>query len=128
LALNLLVDYIEPFTYLAENPKTIDEIIESTLDTQQSGKYVQNFFEALLKKALSGARGSGAGTTSTSENEKSKKLKPNIIIGWFDIWIDAYLKAMASPNETLRDSVCTMITPIVIKINKNSLPLILSTV
>lgn len=74
LALNLLVDYIEPFAYLAENPKTIDEIIESTLDTQQSGKYVQNFFEALLKKALSGARGSGAGTISTSENEKSKIL------------------------------------------------------
>jgi hypothetical protein len=51
-----------------------------------------------------------------------------INLGWFDIWIDAYLKAMASPNETLRDSVCTMITPIVIKVNKNSLPLILSTV
>ena len=73
LALNLLVDYIEPYAYLAENPQTIDEIIESTMDTQQSGKYVQNFFEALLKKALSGARGSGAGTTSSSENEKSKK-------------------------------------------------------
>ena len=34
LALNLMVDYIEPFAYLTENPKTIDEIIESTLDTQ----------------------------------------------------------------------------------------------
>lgn len=34
---------------------------------------------------------------------------------------------MRSANETLRDAVCTLITPIVIKINKNSLPLILAT-
>ena len=30
-------------------------------------------------------------------------------------------------NESLRDAVCAQITPIVIKINKNSLPLILAT-
>lgn len=131
LALNLMVDYIEPYTYLAENPQTIDEIIESTLDNQQSGKYVQNFFEALLKKALSGARGSGAGTISSSENEKSNKSSVYSLtnnIEWFEIWIDAYLKAMRSTNDLLRDSVCTLITPIVIKVNKNSLPLILATV
>jgi hypothetical protein len=63
-----------------------------------------------------------------ARTKRVRHFKPNISIGWFDIWIDAYLKAMASPNETLRDSVCTMITPIVIKVNKNSLPLILSTV
>jgi len=34
---------------------------------------------------------------------------------------------MLSPkNEALRDGVCTQVTPIVIKINKNALPLILA--
>ena len=118
LALNLMVDYIScPYEYLEQNPQTIKEIIESTLDTQQSGKYVLNFFEAMLKKALSGARGSGLGTVSSAENEKR----------WFDLWINHYLDAMlSSDNEALRDGVCTQITPIVIKINKNALPLILA--
>lgn len=35
---------------------------------------------------------------------------------------------MQSSNDKLRNSVCTLITPIVIKINKNSLPYILSLV
>jgi hypothetical protein len=113
-----MVDYIPcPYEYLEQNPHTINEIMDSTLDTQQSGKYVLNFFEAILKKALSGARGNGQGTVSSAENEKR----------WFDIWINQYLEAMMNPkNEALRDGVCTQVTPIVIKINKNALPLILA--
>ena len=72
-----------------------------------------NFFEAMLKKALLAGRSSGQ-----ADHEKK----------WFDIWIDAYLEALRSPNESLRDSVCTLITPLVIRVNKNSLPLILSMV
>ena len=34
LALNLMVDYLEPYSYLEENPETMSEIIDSTLDTQ----------------------------------------------------------------------------------------------
>lgn len=108
LALNIMVEYLEPFSYLAEHPSIVRDVIESTVESVTSGKYVINFFEAFLKKALS--RG----------NKDSEKR-------WFDIWIEEYLRALRSTNEDLRDAVCTLITPIVIKVNKNSLPLILST-
>ena len=63
LALNLIVDYVEPYTYLTEHPNTVKEIIDSTIDTTLNGKYQLNFFESLLKKALNRV---------SSESEKSK--------------------------------------------------------
>ena len=76
-----------------------------------------NFFESLLKKAL--------GNTVEQEQSKLYNFK---VLGWFSIWIDQYLSGLKSQNEQLRDSICNLITPIVIKINKNSLPFILSSV
>lgn len=108
LALNLMVDYLEPYSYLESHPSTVKEVLESATDTLTNGKYVLNFFEALLKKAL---------TRSSPEVEQR----------WFAIWVDEYLSALRSPHEALRDAVCALITPIVIKLNKNSLPLILAT-
>ena len=63
LALNLMIDYIEPYTYLAEHQDAVKEIIESTLDIGNNGKYVLVFFETILKKAL---------VRSSPEAEKSK--------------------------------------------------------
>jgi hypothetical protein len=77
LALNLMVDYLEPFSYLAEHPHTVKEIIDSTVESVSSGKYVLNFFETFLKKAL---------TSASKDSEKR----------WFDIWIDEYLRALRS--------------------------------
>ncbi len=62
LALHLLVEYINPIEYIKENPQTIKDVIRSTTETLQNGKYVLNFFEALLKKAL--------GRTEESERGK----------------------------------------------------------
>jgi hypothetical protein len=67
-----------------------------------------------------------------SPAKKPKRVRKPLLevldVEWFDLWINEYLLALCSDDEGLRDSVCTLITPIVIKINKNSLPLILSTV
>jgi hypothetical protein len=51
LALNSLIDYIEPQSYINENPGMMREMMESSKQTATSGKYVINFFESLLKKA-----------------------------------------------------------------------------
>lgn len=51
LGLNLIIDYVDPFTYIEENPNAIKEIMESTVEAVTTGKYVVNFFETLLKKA-----------------------------------------------------------------------------
>jgi hypothetical protein len=52
LEMKLLIDFIEPWAYISERPGIVKEIIESTIESVTSGKYVLNFFEALLKKAL----------------------------------------------------------------------------
>ena len=117
IALNLAIDYIDIFKFLQENPRIIKDVIDSTLETNMIGKYVLNFFENLLRAAKS----------KCAEHEKCNFLII-IILEWFDIWIDEYLEGMKSPHEKLRNSVCTLITPIVIKINKSSLPYILSLV
>lgn len=52
LALNIMVDYLDPFQFIEENPQMIKEVMETTTETLVSGKYVLNFFEAFLKKAL----------------------------------------------------------------------------
>lgn len=48
----MIIDYVDPFTYLEENPGAIKEIMESTVEAVTTGKYVINFFETLLKKAM----------------------------------------------------------------------------
>jgi hypothetical protein len=65
LALCILIEYLDPFKFTTDNPKLIKEVMQSTTETLASGKYVLNFFEALLKKAL---------TKSNQEAEKSKVL------------------------------------------------------
>eukprot|EP00347_Sterkiella_histriomuscorum_P008658 403344256 len=107
IGLNIIIDYVDPFTYLSENPYAVREIMESTTEAVTTGKYVINFFETLLKKAMG---------KSLQQEQR-----------WFDIWINEYLNSLQSPKENIRDAVCSLITPIVIKINKNSLPYILST-
>ena len=47
-----MVDYLDPFQFIEENPQMIKEVMETTTETLVSGKYVLNFFEAFLKKAL----------------------------------------------------------------------------
>jgi len=65
LALCILIEYLDPFKFTIDNPNLIKEVMQSTTETLASGKYVLNFFEALLKKAL---------TKSNQEAEKSKPL------------------------------------------------------
>ena len=48
----MILDYVDPFTYLNENPGAIREIMESTVEALTTGKYVINFFETLLKKSM----------------------------------------------------------------------------
>jgi hypothetical protein len=51
MALNLAVEYIDPYKYLQENGGLVREMIESTLVTVTTGKYVLNFFESILRQA-----------------------------------------------------------------------------
>lgn len=49
VALNIIIDYIDPIKFLEENPNIMKEIIESSIDTINIGKYVLNFLETLLR-------------------------------------------------------------------------------
>jgi ABC-type antimicrobial peptide transport system ATPase subunit len=51
MALNLAIDYIEPYQFLEEQKYLVKEMIESTVETNYIGKYVINFFESILKSA-----------------------------------------------------------------------------
>ena len=81
-------------------------MIYYSTETVVCGKYVLTFFEQFLRKLMN--------AMSSSQQE------------WFDAWTNEYLEAIQSGDEALRQSVCSYITPIVIKINKMSLPYILS--
>ena len=105
LTLNLALDHIDALQYIKENPTVIKEMIYFSKETQVLGKYVLAFFESFLRKLW------------TSFEGKQDK--------WFEIWIDDYLNALRSGDDGLRSAVCSYITPIVIKINKISLPFIL---
>ena len=82
-------------------------MIELSCETPVVGKFVLSFFEALMRKLWD----------SCSEAGKSDK--------WYAYWIGPYLKSLKSEDDTLRTSVCTYITPIVVRINKMSLAVIL---
>ena len=81
-------------------------MISHAPETAVIGKYVLTYLEAFLRK-LWVAVGS----------------KPEL---WYAFWIKDYLEALRSGDESLRASVCTFVTPIVIRINKLSLAYILS--
>jgi hypothetical protein len=106
LTLNLALDHINVQQYLKENPEAIKEMIHFSKEIQVMGKYVLAFFESYLRKLW-----------TTFEGKQDK---------WFETWINEYLAALRSGDDSLRAAVCTHITPIVIKINKISLPYILS--
>lgn len=91
---------------MKENPTAIKELIIHSTETFLIGKYVTTYFEAVLRKLWISVEG-----------------KQEI---WFSYWIDDYLAALKSPDETLRNSVVSFITPIMIKINKMSLAYVLS--
>lgn len=82
-------------------------MIELSCETPVVGKYVLSFFEALMRKLWESC-------SQASQGDK-----------WYSYWIGPYLKSLKSEDDTLRTSVCTYITPIVVKINKMSLAVIL---
>jgi len=106
VALGLALEYIDPIGYLNENPGAIREMIEFSTETLVVGKYVLNFFEALMRKLF------------TAVDRKQD--------AWFAFWVEDYLKCLRSDDESLRIAVCTYITPIAIKISSMSLAYILS--
>jgi hypothetical protein len=106
LALTLALEYIDIKKYLAQNPNAIREMIQFATETQTVGKYVLNYFADFLKKLWSAVGGRAD--------------------AWYKYWIDDYLQALRSNDELLRTAVCTQLTPIVTKINKMSLAVILS--
>jgi hypothetical protein len=102
----MMLDHIDALQYIKENPNAISEMINFSKETLVMGKYVLAFFESILRKLW------------TSFEGKQDQ--------WFDTWINEYLSALRSGDDSLRSAVCSNITPIVIKINKISLPYILS--
>lgn len=106
LALHLALEYTDVKLYLKENPHAIAEMIMHTSETAVVGRPVLNYFEAFLKKLWLAVDG---------------KPEP-----WYAFWIKEYLEALRSDDESLRTSVCTHLTPLVIKIHKMSLAYILS--
>ena len=62
LGLNMILDFVDPYLFIEQNPGVIGEVIESTIEAVTTGKYVLNFFETLLKKAMG----------STLDQEQSK--------------------------------------------------------
>ncbi len=48
IALNYVIDYIDPLKFLEENPLIIQEIMNSTINTVAIGKYALNFMETFL--------------------------------------------------------------------------------
>ena len=81
-------------------------MISYTSEAAVIGKYVLTYFEAFLRKLWAAV-----------------ESKPEL---WYAFWIKDYLAALRSGDESLRASVCTFVTPIVIKIHKMSLAYILS--
>lgn len=106
LALNLAMEYVDVKQFLSQHPDAIAEMIAHTSETAVVGKHVLTYFEAFLKKLWAAVVG-----------------KPEL---WYTYWIDDYLRAVRSGDETLRTAVCTHLTPIVIRIHKMSLAYILS--
>lgn len=106
ITLNVALEHIDSVQFLKDNSTIVKEMIYYSTETVVCGKYVLTFFEQFLRKLMN--------VMSSSQQE------------WFDAWTNEYLEAIQSGDEALRQSVCSYITPIVIKINKMSLPYILS--
>jgi hypothetical protein len=106
LALNLALEYTDIKEYHKSNPDSISEMISHTSEALVIGKYVMSYFEGFLRRLW------------TAVGEKADL--------WYGFWTDEYLSALKSSDEALRAAACTHITPIVIKINKQSLAYILS--
>lgn len=106
ISLNVALDHIDAVQFLKDNQTIVKEMISYSTETVVCGKYVLTFFENILRKLM----------TAMSSS----------LQGWFDAWTNEYLVAIQSGDEALRQSVCSYITPIVIRINKMSLPYILS--
>lgn len=106
LALNLILEYVDVTSFIAENPQAIREIIGHSSEAVVIGKYVFVYFEALLKKLWTAVGGNA---------EK-----------WYAFWIDDYLEALSSEEDGIRVAACSHLTPILLKIHKMSLAYILS--
>ena len=90
------------------NPGIVAEMIGLSTETPVLGKYVLGFFEELLLKLLL------AGEKKTEEQVFFTRPE------WNTFWTP-YLEALASPDEQLRSAVCTHVTPLIVKLDKNSL-------
>ena len=107
ITLNLALDHFSAIPFVEENKDAIQEMIELSCETPVLGKYVLSFFEALMRKLWESCQEAG-------QTDK-----------WYSYWIGPYLKSLKSDEDALRTAVCTHITPIVVKINKMSLAVIL---
>ena len=99
---------------MANNSTIVQEVIGLSTVAPQIGKFVLAFFEDLLKKLINNDKELEKDTTLWMKKGK-----------WDFLW-NPFFEALQSQDEALRTSVCTHITPILLKLNSNVLKYVLS--